>query len=97
MEVNEISITAIKFSDIKPEDVFVWLEEFAFKRYGVRYYIDPSKRDDPRYPAERDKSSIDWYTHLAIPSQHYNRTMIIIDEELFNKIKQAFSKSIKKS
>ena len=88
----EVKIQAIDFDNLKPEDVFNWLELFTFKRYGERYHVDPSKRDDPRYPAERDESPIDWYTHLAVPSRCYDKTMVIIDEEMYEKIKAAFLK-----
>ena len=94
MEVKEVSITTINYRHLKPEDVFKWLEQFGFLRYGCNYNVDPSKRDDPRYPAERDQSPVGWYTHLGIPGQYYNRTMFIIDKEQFDTIKQAFHNSL---
>lgn len=97
MEVKEVSITTINYRHLKPEDVFKWLEKFGFLRYGCRHYIDPSERDDPRYPAERDESPVGWYTYLGIPSQHYDRTMFIIDKEQFDNIKQAFQTSLLKT
>jgi len=90
MEVKEVSITKIDFDEMLPADVFTWLEEFGFKRYGAKYHVDPSKRDDPRYPAEQDESPVGWYTHLAVPSYCYDKTMFIIDYETFEKIKNQY-------
>ena len=87
---TKVSIQAIDFKQMKPEDVFKWLELFSFKRYGEKYYIDPKKRVDPRYPVEIDESPPDWYTHLAVPSHYFNRNCIIIDEEQYNRIKENF-------
>lgn len=96
MEVKEVSITAINFKNLKPEDVFKWLEMFSFNRYGERHFIDPKKGDDPRYPSERDGSPPDWYTFLQVTSNCYDRDMIIIDEETYEKIKKAFLASLPK-
>jgi hypothetical protein len=93
MEVKEVTIQAIDLNNLKPEDVFTWLELFSFKRYGVRHHLDPSKTDDPRYPSECDESPVDWYTHLGVPSQYYDRNCIIIDEERYEQIKAAFRKA----
>ena len=90
MKVKEVSITKVDFDSLKAEDVFKWLEQFGFHRYGVRHHIDPSKSDDPRYPSERDESPIGWYTHLGIPSQYYNETMFIIRKSDFERIKKAY-------
>jgi len=93
--IKELSVTAIDFNELKPEDVFKWLELFSFKRYGVRHKLDPKKTDDPRYPSERDESPIGWYTSLDVPSQYYDRTCIIIDEEHYNRIKKTFQTVLK--
>ena len=94
MEVKEVTVTAINYRHLKPEDIFKWLEKFGFLRYGERYNVDPSKRDDPRYPAERDESPPGWYTHLSIPSQYYDRTMFIIDKKQFDRLKEAYHSSL---
>lgn len=93
MGISEITIIPIDFNNLKPEDVFKWLEEFGLHRYGQRYYVDPKKRDDPRYPAEKDGSPIGWYTHLGVPQQYYDETMFIIKKSDFERIKEAFLSS----
>ena len=90
MTKKEVTIQAIDFNNLKPKDVFKWLEQFGFHRYGVRYHVDPSKRDDPRYPAEQDESPIGWYTHLTVPRQYYDENVFIIRESDFERIKEAF-------
>ncbi len=92
-----ISIIKIDFNTLKPEDVFEWLEQFGFKRYGVRYYVDPSKRDDPRYPAELDESPVGFYTKLSVTDNCYDKTMFIIDVDTFKKIKNSFEKHFKET
>ena len=94
--MEEISIIPIDFNNLKPEDVFKWLEEFGFHRYGVRHIIDPKKSDDPRYPSEYDNSPVGWYTHLGIPQQYYDETMFIIKKSDFERIKEAFQASLPK-
>lgn len=89
-----LSIIKIDFKNLQPKDVFEWLEKFGFSRYGVRYFVDPSKRDDPRYPAERYGSPKGWYTHLPVTRHCYNRDMFIIDEETYEKIKACFKAAL---
>lgn len=93
MEVKEVKLIAIDFDTMKPEDVFTWLEQFGFYRYGEKIFIDPKKSDDPRYPSENDNSPIDWYTFLQVPSQYYDETMFIIRKSDFERIKMAFQNS----
>ena len=95
MKVKELTITKIDFSKLTPENIFECLELFGFTRYGSRYHVDPTKRDDPRYPAERDKSPVGWYTHINVPSQYYDKTVFIIDYETFQKIKNHYHSNIK--
>jgi len=94
VEVKEITIQAINPDQMKPEDIFTWLEQFSFIRYGERNRIDPSKTDDPRYPSGLDESPIDWYTFLHVPSQYYDQNCVIIGEEMYEKLKAAFKEKI---
>jgi len=96
MEVKKVTIQVVNYGQMKPEDIFTWLEQFSFIRYGTRNHIDPSKSDDPRYPSERDESPVDWYTFLQVPSQYYDQNCIIIGEEIYEKLKAAYLKSILK-
>ena len=89
-----IHITTLDYNKISEENVFEWLELFAFKRYGCKYYVNPKERDDPRYPAKTDESPIDWYTHVNIPERFYDRNVVIIDEELYEKIKAKYKEII---
>lgn len=93
MKVTEISIIPINFNNLKPEDVFKWLEEFGFHRYGVRHHIDPSKSDDPRYPREYVTSPAGLYTSVIIPKQYYDEDIFIIRNSEFEEIKTAFLSS----
>ncbi|GAH43054.1 unnamed protein product, partial [marine sediment metagenome] len=93
-EITGVKITAIDFNNLQPKDVFEWLELFGTRRYGIRYYLDPSKRDDPRYPAELDESPVGWYTKLSITDNCYDKTMFIIDEETYEKIKRLFEEKM---
>jgi len=88
--MSEITVTAVDYRNMKPEDVFEWLELFLFRRYACKYHVDPKKRDDPRYPAEQDESPIGWYTHINVPSRFYGKNVVIMDEELYEKIKHRF-------
>lgn len=94
--MEEITIIPIDFNNLKPEDVFKWLEEFGFHRYGVRNYIDPSKSEDSRYPREYDNSPAGLYTSVIIPQQYYDETMFIIKKSDFERIKEAFQASLLK-
>ena len=85
-----ISITSLDYNKITPENIFSWLELFAFKRYGERIYTNPKEVDDPRYDAKNDNSPIGWYTYVQIPEQYYNKTVLIIDLEQYEKIKEKF-------
>jgi len=85
-----ISITSLDYNEIKPENIFAWLELFAFKRYGENIYTNPKEVDDPRYDVKNDNSPIDWYTYAQLPSQYYGKTVLIIDLEQYEKIKEKF-------
>ena len=89
-----ISIESLDYNKITPENIFEWLELFAFKRYGVRHHIDPSKADDPRYASQHDGSPIGWYTHFGVPSRCYDKTHLIIDLEQYEKIKEKYKEII---
>ena len=95
MSIKEVSITAIDYNQLKPEDVFKWLEQFSFKRYVEKNYIIPSKSIDPRYPEGCVGDSPEGlYTSMIVPYYLYDKTLIIISEDEYDRIKQAFLKAV---
>jgi len=97
MNIKEVSITAIDFNQLKPEDVFKWLEQFGFLRYVEKNYIIPSKSIDPRYPPDYVSDSPEGlYTSMIVPQSDYNQTMFIIRKYDFDRIKESFEESLQK-
>ena len=89
MKVKEVSITAIDFNNLKPEDVFKWLDQWGFKRFVAQEYIIPSKSVDPRliWPNESPEGL---YHAIIVPDYHKGKFLWMIDLEMFEKIKSYF-------
>ena len=93
MAIKSVSVEAIDFNNLKPEDLFKWLEKFGFKRYVSKKYIIPSKGEDPRliWP---DESPEGLYSSVIIPEYNLGKTLFIIPMDQLDKIREAFESSI---
>ena len=89
MAIKSVSVEAIDFNNLKPEDLFKWLEKFGFKRYVSKKYIIPSKGEDPRliWP---DGSPEGLYSSVIIPEYNLGKTLFIIPMEQFDRIHEVF-------
>ena len=100
MTVREISITALNFDSMKPEQVFEWLELFGFYRYPIEYHLEPQKVTDQRYahrfnPLGKREIKGDMYPMMIVPWYYLNETMFIIRESEYDRIKEQFLKAVK--
>ncbi len=99
-DITEVSVVAIDFNQMKPEDVFKWLKEFGYHRYPIVYRLEDQTVKDPRYVhernlnGEREVKGMD-ATMMIVPSYYFNKTMFLIDQETLDKIKKAFEHAIK--
>ena len=97
MSVREISVTAIDFDRMKPEEVFKWLELFGFNRYVEKNWIVPSKSVDPRMPEGHVSTTPEGLFHsMIVPFYYYGETMFIIRQSEYDRIKETFLKAMKK-
>ena len=99
MTVRDISITAIDFTQMKPENVFEWLELFGFNRYPLEYYLEPQKITDPRYahrfnPLGKREIKGDMTPMMIVPYYYYGETMFIIRQSEYDRIKEVFLKAM---
>jgi len=98
--VREISITALNFDSMKPEQVFEWLELFGFNRYPLEYYIPSQKISDPRYahrfnPLGKREIKGCMTPAMIVPYYYYGETMFIIRKSEYDRIKEQFLKAVK--
>ena len=99
MGIKEISVTAIDFNNLNPEDVFKWLELFGFYRYPIEYHIESQKVTDKRYahrfnPLGKREIKGGLSPMMIVPFYDVNETMFIIRKEQYEKIKEYFLKSL---
>ena len=96
IEIKEISITAVDFNQMKPEDVFKWLERLSFKRRVLNHWIDTKKSE--KFVEWMEDSTLEprLYTSVIIPDYHHRKVIIIIEEEYYNKIKELFEQKMSK-
>ena len=89
MAIKSVSVEAIDFNNLKPEDVFKWLEKFGFKRRVSKKYIIPSKGENPQliWP---DESPEGLYTSVIVPEFNLGKTLFIISMDQLDRIREAF-------
>ena len=92
MGIKEASLTKIDFNNLKPEDVFSWLEQFGFWRYVSEQYIIPNKSVDPRL-IKPDESPAGLYLGIIVPQFNLHEAVFVIRSDLFHKIKNAYHDS----
>ncbi len=93
MSIKSVSVEAINFNNLKPEDVFKWLEKFGFKRRVTKKYIIPSKGEDPKliWP---DGSPEGLYPSVIVPKFNLGKTLFIIPMEQLDRIREVFESQI---
>lgn len=93
--IKEVSVTAIDYNNLKPEDVFKWLELFGFHRYPIEYHLESQKVTDQRYahrfnPLGKREIKGGTCPMMIVPWYDVNETMFIIRESEYDRIKKAF-------
>ena len=96
IEVKEVTIQCINFNEMKPEDVFTWLEQFSFKRRVLNKWIDHKKSEKFKDWMEDPTTEPGLSPAVIIPYYHHRKVIIIIEEEMYEKIKAAFRKANEK-
>ena len=93
MKIKEVTIQCIDFTQMKPEDVFTWIEQFSFKRRVLNKWIDTKKSE--KYVEWMEDSTLDpqLFPAMIIPEYHHRKVMVIIEEEMYEKLKVAFLKN----
>jgi len=91
--IKEVKITRIDFNQMKPEDVFTWLEQFSFKRHVLNKWIDIKKSE--KFLEWMEDSTLDpqLFSAVIVPDFHHRKNLVIIEEEMYEKIKSAFLKN----
>lgn len=92
MEIKEVTIQCINFNDMKPEDVFKWIEQFSFKRHVLNHWIDPKKSEKFTEWMEDSTLPAQLFPAVIIPEYHHRKNIVILEESMYEKIKGAFLK-----
>lgn len=92
MEVKEVTIQCINIDEMKPEDVFKWLEQFSFKRHVLNHWLDPKKSEKFKEWMEDSTLPAQLFPCVIVPEHHHRKNIVIIEESMYQKIKAAFLK-----
>ncbi len=95
MEVKKITIQAINPDQMKPEDVFKWIEQFSFKRRVLNRWLDPGKSEKYVEWMEDSKTPAQLFPAMVVPEFYHRKVMVLIEEEKYEKLKAAFKETIR--
>lgn len=93
--MKSVEIVHIDLNRVRGETVFDFLELFGFTRYCHEHWLDPARSKDPRYPEDHVSESPEGpYPAVIVPYTYLGKSLFIIDEEMFEEIREYLRKSL---
>ena len=93
----EVSITAIDFNEMKPEDVFKWIEQFSFTRHVLNHWMDYKKSEKFVEWMEDPTIEPGLCPSVIVPYYYHRKNIVILTEEMYDKIKTAFLRAVEET
>lgn len=96
MEVKKVTVQALNYNQMNPEDIFKWIEQFSFKRRVLNHWMDPGKSEKYVEWMEDNKTPAQLFPGMIVPTHHHREVMVLIEERMYEKLKAAFKENIRK-